>query len=175
MQTIQKGEPIILLTGSNLGESLEILAHAKEKLDAIFNTSCLASAVFASPPWGFEAKNDFYNQALVYDNHSTSLSPLALMDEILSIEASCGRLRNNSKNYQSRTLDIDIIVIGKRIINHPTLTVPHPRLQERRFVLEPICDVVPKMVHPTTGLTFIELLEKCTDDSVVKKLDRQPL
>lgn len=170
MQTILKNEPIILLTGSNQGDSKDILTAATKKLTALLNGSCQKSSLFISPPWGFEAENDFLNQALLFEQSITDLSPLDLMAAILDIESEFGRQRSKNKGYLSRTLDIDIIAIGHREITHPQLTVPHPRLQERRFVLAPICDIVPQLVHPTTGLTYAQLLERCPDDSIVRKM-----
>ncbi len=170
MQYIHKSEAIILLTGSNQGDSKQILEAAKGRLDERLNGKSAASSLFISPPWGFEADNEFLNQALVYQNHRSKLSPLDLMVSILDIETEFGRQRTESIGYESRTLDIDIIAIGNREIMHPKLTVPHPRLQVRRFVLAPICDVAPHLVHPSTGLTYAELLSQCPDESVVQKM-----
>jgi 2-amino-4-hydroxy-6-hydroxymethyldihydropteridine diphosphokinase len=162
-------EPIVLLTGSNEGRSHQILFDARLKLAELLNSDPLTSSLYQSPPWGFMAENDFLNQALIFYTQ-TNIQPLDLLRALLDIERAFGRERKRETGYQSRTLDIDIILIGDRIIRHPSLTVPHPKLQERRFVLAPICELNPTIKHPVFGNSFSDLLQECEDPSDVKRI-----
>lgn len=172
LQPIDELEPIVLMTGSNEGNSGAILSEARQALEKILDVEAQVSNVYSSPPWGFMAENDFLNQALVFRT-KTSICPLVLLQSILDIETTFGRIRKRETGYQSRTLDIDVIAIGDRIINHPDLDVPHPRVHQRRFVLEPVCELVPSLIHPQHNLTFTELLQRCEDPSEVKPFKRR--
>ncbi len=162
-------EPIVLLTGSNEGNSKDILLNAKRDVTNILDADPLVSSLYQSPPWGFMAENNFLNQALIFTS-AIEINPLALLHRLLDIERSHGRERKRETGYQSRTLDIDIILIGDRRINHPSLVVPHPKIQERRFVLEPICELMPDIVHPVYNKPFSELLRECDDPSEVTRI-----
>lgn len=162
-------ENCYILFGSNLGDK-----------NGIFNQACLyinnrcgqvvkVSAAYESEPWGFEAKEWFLNCVIVIE---TAMAPEDLMQQLLEIERELGRERHPEvEGYTSRIADLDILYYGDRIILTDTLTVPHPRLHRRRFALLPMCEVAPDLVHPALGLTQTELLARCPDTLMVRKMD----
>ena len=134
-----------------------------------------AEAVYLAK-WGTfadgEKPQNFYNQALEV---STTLSPHEALKEALAIEHQLGRRRkeiedllphpDNSQLYSSRPIDIDLIFYGDAVIDTPKLTIPHPRMHLRRFVLQPMCEIAPCYKHPILNKTLTELLNECTDTS----------
>ena len=116
------------------------------------------SSAYTTEPWGFEAEEWFLNELLVVE---TELEPDKLMDKLLEIEKELGRVRHPEvKGYCSRTVDLDILYYGDRIIETEKVTVPHPRLHLRRFALEPLCEIIPDFLHPIFNLSQTQLLEK---------------
>lgn len=147
-----------ILFGSNQGDKEALL----EQACALINKRCglvsERSSAYTTEPWGFQAEEWFLNELLVVD---TELEPDALMDALLGIEKELGRVRHpEQKGYCSRTVDLDILYYGDRIINTEKVTVPHPRLHLRRFALEPLCEVIPDFLHPVFNLNQTQLLEK---------------
>jgi len=129
------------------------------------------SAAYESEPWGFEAEEWFLNRVIVLE---TEMGPERLLEELLGIEKELGRVRHPEvEGYCSRTADLDILYYGDRVVQTPTLTIPHPRLHLRRFALMPLCDVMPNFVHPVFQMTQMELLQRCPDDSIVRELDAE--
>ena len=116
------------------------------------------SSAYTTEPWGFEAEEWFLNELLVVE---TELEPDELMDELLEIEAELGRVRPlGQKGYSSRSIDLDILYYGDRVINTAKVTTPHPRLHLRKFALEPLCEIIPDFLHPVFNLSQTQLLEK---------------
>lgn len=128
--------------GSNLGERREHLRRAARALAAV-GTVAGVSSVYETAPVGGPAQGPFLNAVVVID---TALSPLDLLTEILAIERIEGRERR--KRWGPRTLDLDILLYGRIVVDLPGLTVPHPRLRERRFVVEPLLEAWPDVVLP---------------------------
>ena len=123
------------------------------------------SSAYTSEPWGFEADEWFLNVLLVVE---TELEPDDLMDTLLEIEKDLGRVRHPEKEgYSSRTVDLDILYYGNRIIRTEKVTAPHPKLHLRRFALLPMCELVPDFLHPEFNLSQKQLLDKCSDPSKV--------
>lgn len=160
---------VFLLLGSNKGDRMAYLEKATDMLSllACGNTEVVSSPVFESEPWGFEAEKWFLNKAVKI---VSALSPGILIKSVLDIEKRLGRSRSDNGNgYESRVIDIDIIFISDRVLNTEELWVPHPRMEQRRFVLEPICTIAPDFIHPVSGRSVKELLRECPDDSTVRK------
>jgi 2-amino-4-hydroxy-6-hydroxymethyldihydropteridine diphosphokinase len=105
---------------------------------------------------------------MVLKVHS-ELKPFDLLRRIQVIEDQLGRVRN-TRQYASRTIDIDILLYANQVIQKPGLIIPHPLIQDRRFVLVPLCDIAPKMIHPVLSKTFEELLRICRDDRIVRRV-----
>ena len=164
-------EPVTayLLFGSNMGDKSLIFDQACRFINDRCGCIVEVSAAYESEPWGFEAEEWFLNRVIVLE---TELDPEALLDALLEIERELGRVRNpEAVGYSSRTADLDILYYGNRIVLTENLTIPHPRLHQRRFALLPMCEVAPQLVHPSLGFTQTELLSRCHDDSEVRKIN----
>jgi len=160
---------VYLLLGSNMGNRCELISQACDMINERCGTILSRSPLFESEPWGFKADIWFVNQAVEL---KTDKDPYLLMLILLNIERELGRRRNRiKKGYASRTIDIDMLYFDKLITTTPELILPHPRLHERRFVLEPLCCIAPELVHPVLKMTQQELLERCPDKSCVRLLE----
>ncbi|MCL4163827.1 UNVERIFIED_CONTAM: hypothetical protein GTU68_016280, partial [Idotea baltica] len=125
------------------------------------------SSVYNTPAWGFES-GDFLNVCLQL---TSNLNPQLLLTELLQIEKKLGRERSSLEGYKSRTIDVDIIYYGNQIIKSENLTVPHPKMQDRRFVLRPLSDIAPQFYHPQQNKDTRNLLQQCRDKSVLQRTD----
>lgn len=155
-----------LSLGSNRGDRTTNLNTAANLLSEWIGNIILASSLYETPPWKMIDKTDFFNQVLQME---TSLSAAQLIDTIILVESMMGRLRT-SKKYESRIIDIDILFFNDEIINTKELTVPHPLIQIRRFVLEPMAEIAPAFIHPVLKKNIVQLLNECEDKSVIRKL-----
>lgn len=145
----------ILLLGGNVGNVHDTFSKAEAAIAERCGTVLSRSRDHRTEPWGFQDDRLFLNRALMVDTH---LSPHALMDTCLAIEKDLGRVRDSSGVYKARTLDIDILFLGDRVIDEPDLHVPHPRVQGRAFALAPAADVAPDLVHPKLQRNILDLL-----------------
>ena len=152
---------VFLSLGSNLGNRAQYLQHALFLLHREVGEVVKVSPLYESPAWGFSSE-PFYN--ICVELH-TDLSLEVLLPKLHAIEARLGRVRSTqpSAGYKSRTLDIDILYYGDKVVQTDTLCVPHPQLALRRFVLQPLADIAPNFVDPAKGQTITQLLEACPD------------
>ncbi len=150
--------------GSNMGNRKANLAQAVDKINQHIGQIAAQSGIFETPTWGFEAETPFYNQVV---RVATKLRPTEVLSRLLEIEAQLGRQRK-AGGYSSRPIDLDILFYGSEIINTQTLTLPHPQLHNRRFVLEPLCQMAPDFEHPVLHKTIGELRLLCPDASDCK-------
>lgn len=164
-------EKSYVLFGSNMGDKAVLFEQAYTLINNRCGQIAQISSAYESEPWGFEAEEWFLNRVIVVE---TELDPERLLSELLEIEKELGRIRHpEHSGYSSRTADLDILYYGKRIINTPTLIVPHPRLHLRRFALVPLCEVAPDWVHPVFHKTQEELLQQCTDNGIVRQMNNE--
>ena len=156
-------EKCYVLFGSNMGDKDQIFAKACLNINNRCGHVLEVSSAYESEPWGFEAKEWFLNRLIIVE---TELEPEAMMRQLLDVEAELGRVRHPEvEGYTSRTVDLDILYYGSRIVLTDCITIPHPRLHLRRFALLPLCELVPHFVHPAFNLTQTELLRRCADVS----------
>jgi 2-amino-4-hydroxy-6-hydroxymethyldihydropteridine diphosphokinase len=151
-----------LLAGSNLGnrqDNLEYAVHSLAAAGAVLKIS----SYFETEPVGYQDQPWFYNQAIELE---TSLAPSDLLICCQRIEALCGRVRTFPN--APRTLDIDILLYGDLLLNLENLIIPHPRMAERKFVLAPLAQIAPDVVHPFLKKSIRSLLETCPDSSQVR-------
>ncbi|WP_300568762.1 2-amino-4-hydroxy-6-hydroxymethyldihydropteridine diphosphokinase [Flavobacterium sp.] len=161
MQTQQK---VVLSLGSNQGNRLENIENCIQLIHQKIGLVLRVSKLYETPSWGFES-DAFYNCALVLH---TSFSPEKILRKITSIEKELGRIREQSNTYQARIIDIDIVSIEQQIIASETLTVPHPQMQNRLFVLLPVQDLKLDWQHPILQKTIHEMVVTCEDTSDCK-------
>ncbi len=157
---------IFLILGSNIGDRLYYLENSLVQISRYIGDIKSKSHVYTTVPWGFKAESDFLNMAIKVE---TLLSATEVLQQCLSIEKFMGRKDRTSPQYKSRTIDIDILFYEDEIINTDTLTVPHPKLQERNFVLVPLSDIYPQGIHPVLHKTILELYDECKDTQTVSK------
>ncbi|MBK9191402.1 MAG: 2-amino-4-hydroxy-6-hydroxymethyldihydropteridine diphosphokinase [Crocinitomicaceae bacterium] len=153
--------------GSNLGDRLANIENAINLIkDAGFNI-IRKSSVYVSPPWGFEAKLDFYNAVLEIQ---TNLGVLELLNLLKQIEVRLGRKSKSAGIYESRLIDLDIIDFHGKVLQTDTIQIPHPRMDQRLFVLVPLSEIAPEWTHPLSGLGIKELLGKIAPTETISKL-----
>ena len=157
---------VYLLLGGNLGERFSLITKAKYLINEQIGEVIKESSLYETEPWGFEASQSFLNQVIKVN---TDLQAQSILKICLEIESELGRERNSTQ-YSSRTMDIDILFYNDDIINANDLVIPHPRLHERRFTLEPLSEIIPDFIHPKLDKPIKQLLLECKDDSEVHKL-----
>ena len=150
---------VVILLGSNQGNSKGLIFKAKQLLQAKLGKCVIASSIYESEAWGFQADTAFLNQVIVIE---TRLKPHEILQISLGIEKELGRIRN-TEAYSSRTMDVDLLFYDDLIIEDANLQIPHPRLHLRRFTLAPLYEVLPDFLHPKIKKTMRELFESCTD------------
>ena len=153
--------------GTNLGNRLENIDRAKILITEKIGRIIPASTIYETEPWGFNSSLQFLNLVVRVE---TDLEAEALLEEILSIEKSMGRVRNKMQ-FESRIIDIDILLFNHDVIDTISLKIPHPLIPERRFVLEPLCELAAEQIHPELNRSIKSLLDVCDDKSKVRVYD----
>jgi len=157
---------VYIALGSNRGNKLYYIQSA---VDTIFDSVGFVkklSRVFKTPALGFEG-DDFYNACITVETH---LSPKKLLKTLQQIEKSIGRSKKTSNGYESREIDLDIIFYESDIIQNKNLIIPHPEIQNRKFVLQPLLDILKDFEHPVSKKSIETLFEECKDDSVIEPI-----
>ena len=139
--------------GTNMGNRNENLVQAINLLNRKGASVIRVSGIYDSEPWGFTSKNKFLNQVIKVE---TSLEPLILLELILQIENEMGRTRHIS-GYEDRIIDIDILIYDNRIIKSKKLEIPHKQMHSRAFVLAPLLEIAPDLVHPVLNKSIKDL------------------
>ncbi|MCK9269798.1 MAG: 2-amino-4-hydroxy-6-hydroxymethyldihydropteridine diphosphokinase [Bacteroidales bacterium] len=158
-----------LLLGSNKGNRERNIVKAVKAIAQQAGIVSKMSSLYRSQPWGFQAEKDFYNLALLLQ---TPHEPHTLLHILLEIEKSLGRVRDSKPGYTSRTIDIDILFYDKLILESPKLILPHPRIQERRFVLRPMMELDQDYKHPVSGFSIAHMLAACNDTSEAEEIKK---
>lgn len=148
--------------GSNVGDKRAHLQNALQQLSEKIGRVSKVSPIYQTPSWGFDG-NDFYNACV---GLQTALSPTEMMQEILKIEVVLGRVRNSQKGYQDRTIDIDVVFYEDEIVKTDMLNLPHPLAHERKFVMQPLCDIAPSKIHPIFKKTVAQLNAQLKGDGM---------
>lgn len=151
--------------GSNQGNKFEFLQKAVNSIFEQIGNIAKISAVYKTPAQGFEG-DDFLNCVLLVQSN---MAPGKVLESILKIEKRLGRERTHGGGYVSRTIDIDILFIGDLVKESAKLKIPHPEIQNRKFVLQPLVELNSDLVHPKFSKKVIELLSETTDDSLIEK------
>ena len=149
---------VYLGLGTNLGDKAANLHRAvcgiSEKIGKVLSLS----SFYETAPWGFESENSFLNAAICVE---TSLSPLEVLHRTQEIERTLGRTHKSTGGiYHDRIIDIDLLLYNKEIIQTPELTIPHPLMLQRDFVMNPLVEIAPDVVHPVFGKKLSALFFK---------------
>ena len=166
---------IYLGLGTNIGNRKENLTRAIEALSLALGPCTAQSTFIETAPWGFDSDNAFLNCAVAFETEpwgfksnngflncvaafETELTPFGLLDATERIERELGRTaKSDGANYHDRIIDIDILLYGDTVINSERLTIPHPLMHRRDFVLEPLAEIAPETIHPVLGMKIKEL------------------
>ena len=155
---------VVLITGGNVGDAERRLGEAARLIDAEVGRVESHSKIYRTKAWGFEA-DDFRNQVLVVES---GLEPMPVLEVVNDIEQRLGRNRVEEQKiksatgacYASRSIDIDILFYDDRVVESERLTLPHPRIAERMFVLEPLAEVAAGWQHPLSGKSVREMYDE---------------
>ena len=148
---------VYLGLGTNLGDKQAQLQRAVGEIEKRIGRVVALSSFYDTTPWGFQSANTFLNAALQVD---TALPPVALLHATQAIEHDLGRLSKSVDGiYHDRPIDIDILLYGDTVYRDEELQIPHPLMAQRDFVLRPLAEIAPELVHPTLHRTIRQLLE----------------
>lgn len=148
---------VYLGLGTNLGNKQQNLNEAIQRLSLCAGNIISESAYYTSAPWGFKSENEFLNAVILLE---TNLSPFGLLEKTQETEREMGREAKKSASYSDRIIDIDILLYDNLVIDQPTLKIPHPFITERDFVLIPLSEIAPGLVHPIFNKKFTEFIQQ---------------
>lgn len=157
-------ETVYIGLGTNVGDKLENLRAAIELIRGVMNVTCLSS-IYQTAPWGYLDQEDFFNMAI--EVH-TELPPEALLGALKTMESDLGR--EKTFRYGPRSIDMDILIYGDLVYRSEALSIPHPKMIERAFVLAPLAEIAPNLLHPVMKKTISELYA-FIDPTGIKRLD----
>ena len=160
---IMKQHHVMISLGSNQGNRLALIESCIALIHNEVAVVVKVSKIYETPSWGFES-DPFYNCVLLLH---TSKAPQKLLNQLLKIEKKLGRVRNQVAAYQPRPIDIDIIAFNEDIVATETLQIPHPHIQDRKFVLQPMLDLGSNWVHPIVKKSIAQLLAETKDTSSI--------
>ena len=161
---------IVLGLGSNMGDSRRIVLGAMDVLDGILQGMRRAS-LYETAPLHVTDQKSFINSAVAgfFPGDDNAESARELLSVIQGIERDFGRDRSRERRWGERTLDIDILLFGNLVLNEADLEIPHPRLNERRFALEPLLELLPDALDPGTGISYRDICGALPDQGIVKQ------
>ena len=162
------GAAVHLGLGSNMGDKVGHLCEAVRRLKSIGNVEALSS-LYLTEPVGFANQDCFLNAAVCLRTH---LTPREVLEAVLAMEREMGRVR--TVKYGPRTIDIDLLLWGEMAIDEPGLSLPHPRLQERLFVLAPLAEIAPALRHPVLGQVMAALRDAKAEEGGVERYGSFP-
>ena len=142
---------VYIALGSNLGNKRRNLVTAAALLAERAGEVGAISSFYETEPWGFESEHSFLNAALMLE---TTLAPLDLLRLTQEVECELGRTAKTDSVYHDRLIDIDLLLCGEEVIDQPGLQIPHPLMHRRAFVMTPMAEIAPAVVHPVLGKTM---------------------
>ena len=138
--------------GSNLGDKKQNLEKTIQLIAERAGTVSAISSIYETKPWGYESEHVFFNMAIRIETEHTPTQLLKITQEI---EKEMGRTKKSDESgYQDRVIDIDLIMYGNLVLETPELVLPHPLFHERQFVMDPLCEIAPDLVHPVLEKTI---------------------
>ncbi len=160
----KRNNSVVLSLGGNVGDVKQSFMRSIDFLKKEVGEVVLISPIYQTKAWGVENQPDFLNQVLVLNS---KLNPQKVLEKCLDIELRLGRVRK--QKWFERNIDIDMLFYNDEIIDSPNLTIPHPYVHKRNFVLYPLADVLPNFKHPLLGESMEELKKECDDSMAVVK------
>ena len=149
---------VFILLGGNVGDKSKIFDKTRKLIQDRIGMIEKMSSIYVTEPWGFESEL-FWNQVI---NTVTNFTPHEILQRTQAIESEMGRIHNHA-NYEARTMDIDLLFYDDLQLDTPDLSLPHSKMEIRRFVLVPLNEIAPDKRHPINGFLVREMLERCTD------------
>lgn len=159
---------VCLMIGGNLGDRLLNMSSCLQMLEQNIGKAHLKSSIYETEAWGKKDQPSFLNQAVIL---KTELSPYQVLEETQKIENKLGRKRE--EHWGARTMDIDILFYEDKVLKNSNLVIPHPLIQERKFVLAPLVEIIPQFKHPIFKQKIETLFILCTDKSLINKIDNK--
>lgn len=158
---------VYLGLGTNIGNKRKNMVTAAALLAERAGDVLSLSSFYETEPWRFASENTFLNAALELE---TACSPMELLHLTQQIEREMGRTQKSDGSYHDRIIDIDILLYGNEVVHHEDLVVPHPLMQQRLFVMQPLAEIAPSLVHPVLQKSMYDLYMDLLDgeDSEVK-------
>jgi 2-amino-4-hydroxy-6-hydroxymethyldihydropteridine diphosphokinase len=153
---------MVLGLGSNLGNRYAYIYQAILEIEKTFGSSVISAQVYQTPPWGNTNQASFLNTVVKV---STDQDALSCFHSIKEIEQKVGRIK--SERWGPRSIDIDILFYENDMVDLEDVTIPHPRIQDRSFVLIPLCDIMPEYIHPKLHKSLLELSKSVDNDCTV--------
>ena len=155
---MNKEDTIYLGLGTNQGNKEENIRGAIEELSHLLGTPTAVATIIETEPWSFQSDNSFLNTVVAF---KSTLAPEDILKATQEIELRLGRTKKSIDGcYSDRPIDIDILLYGSRVIESPQLTIPHPLLHKRLFVLQPLAQIAPGLIHPILGKSIARLLKE---------------
>lgn len=158
---------VFLGIGGNMGDKSANFKKAEELIHSSVGHIINKSSVYETPPWGFHAEENFWNAVLVIE---TKFGPDEVLWRIHEIEDKFKKQQGDER-YRSREMDIDILYYDDIYVENDLLIIPHPQIQNRKFILVPLAEIAPDLKHPLLRLSSLQMLENCRDESVIKKME----
>ncbi len=159
---------MFLLTGCNLGNRQEQLHLACLAVEERIGTVTGKSAIYETSAWGVHDQPDYLNQVL---RVITGLRPREVLLQIGELEIKLGR--RSGPHWGAREMDVDILLYDDEVLNETGLQIPHPRMAQRRFVLTPLAELAPDLIHPVSGERIADMLLVCKDPLAVRPVDKK--
>ena len=166
VEDTDKRNLVYLSIGTNMGDRKANIEAASQALSK-FSKVVATSSIFETEAWGDIPLNPFYNIVLAI---KTKINPHDLLLACQQIEFEMGRVKQLSQVYENRVIDIDLLFFNDEIVQTNTLTIPHSLLCKRLFVLKPLVDLAPELIHPVQNKSISDLLSICDDETVVRKI-----